>query len=151
MRKVVATITAGALILGGAALPAGAAGKKKKKIEESFVAQALPLPNLSSATGTADRSCLAGVEGVHKVSHPFEAPANGTIAAIVEGFTGDWDLFLTDEAGKEMVGSVQDQTAGASAEESFTYPLKKGQAVNITPCNWLGQPEVEVTYTFVSK
>src|SRR5687768_6955339 len=150
MRKVLATITAGALILGGAALPAGAAGKKKK-IQESFTAQAAPLPNYSSVTGTADRGCLAGVEGVHKVSHAFKVPANGTLSAIVEGFTGDWDLFLTDADGKEIVGSAEDQTAGAAAEESFTLPLKKGQEVNITPCNWLGQPQVEVSYTFVSK
>lgn len=147
MRKQLATIAVVGLAFSAILLPAHARGQK---VEDSFTAQAIPLPNLSSSTGTDQRSCLAGLEGVHKVSHPFSSKAAGILDATLEGFTGDWDLFITDADGNEILGSVGDQaTAGAPAEEEVALTLKPKQEVNIVACNWLGEPEVTVNYTFV--
>ncbi len=148
MRKLALLVVAG-LVVGSIAAPAAAGGKKP--VHGSFQATALPFPKLAAwgdPLGMTDRGCLAGFEGVHKVSHPFKAPYTGTLNATMAGFTGDWDLFITDADGKEIVGSLNDQTAGAPAEEAVTYPLKAKQQVNITACNWLGTPEAEVEYHF---
>lgn len=150
MRKLIALVVAAGLLGALGAQPA-LAKKKKKPIHQEFSAQALPFPNLSSATGTEQRGCLAGEEGVHKVSIPFEAPSAGMLSAEIAGFTGDWDLFITDEAGKELVGSLEDQTAGAAAEEKVSLPVKAKQKVNVVPCNWLGEPSVDGHFMFVPK
>lgn len=149
MRRAVIALALAALVAALGAVPALAGGKTTK---DSFDAQALPFPNYSSETGTAQRSCLAGQEGVHKVSHPFTAPAKGVLSAKVEGFTGDWDLFLTDSTGKELAGSVGDQIEGGDpATEEVSLPLKPKQVVNIVPCNFAGQPTVTVNFQFTTK
>lgn len=150
MRRTLVTIISLALVVGLVAGPA-AAGKRKKKakpIQETFTVQALPFPKLS-ATGLEGTGCMAGQEGVNFIPHPFEAPFSGTLTATMTGFTGDWDLFLTDESGAELIGSVNDQIqGGAEAVEEVTFDIKKGTTVNIVPCNWLGAPEATVDYVF---
>lgn len=152
MRKALSLSIAAVCAAGMLAVPASAGGKK---IHESFTAQALPLPKTAQVgdpVGIEETGCNAGVEGVHKVTHAFEAPFTGTLTAYMEGFTGDWDLFLIDADEKEVAVSVNDQIQGmAAAEESVSLRLKKGQAIGIRPCNWLGEPQVEVQYDFVSK
>ena len=145
MRRFVAL--AATALLAVSVAPAAAAGGK----HGSFAATALPFPNYSSHTETAEPGCLAGVDGVHNVSEPFTAPGKGVLKATMSGFTGDWDLYLTDDSGAPLLGSAQDQTAGAAAEESVELALKPKQTVNITPCNWAGAPEAEVHWEFVSK
>jgi hypothetical protein len=150
MRKTLVTMVVIGLVAGSFAAPATAQKKKQKKVEESFTAQALPFPNLSSATETEDRGCLAGIEGVNKVSHAFTTPGAGTLTAHMAGFVGDWDLFITDAEGKEIDGSVNDQALDmAPAEEKVTVKLKKGQDVHIVPCNWLGAPQAEIHIEYV--
>jgi hypothetical protein len=142
MRKTIVAMTVAGLMAGLVAMPAHARGKKK--VDESFTAQAAPFPNLSSATGTPERSCFAGMEDIHKVSVEFTAPGKGTLTASMEGFVGDWDLaVVVDEI---YIYSVNDQTAGAAAEEEVVVPLKPKQTVTISACNFAGAPEAEVLY-----
>jgi hypothetical protein len=143
MRKTLVTMVVIGLVAGSFAAPATAQKRKQKKVEESFTAQALPFPNLSSATETEDRGCLAGIEGVNKVSHAFTTPGAGTLTAHMAGF-------ITDAEGKEIDGSVNDQALDmAPAEEKVTVKLKKGQDVHIVPCNWLGAPQAEIHIEYV--
>lgn len=154
MRKMLVMLLTLGLLAGSLAAPAAAQKKKNKKstkkVEESFTANALPFPNLSSSTGTEDRGCLAGIEGVHKVSHAFTTPGVGTLTAHMAGFVGDWDLFVTDADGKELHGSLNDQaTAGAAAEEEVSLKLKKNEDIHVVACNWLGAPEALVHFEYV--
>lgn len=149
MRKVIAVLAVGAIAL-SLASPAAAGGKKKKKgthVHESFTATALPLPNLSGSTGTSERGCFAGQEGVHKVSTPFEAPGKGTLRLYMENFTGDWDLQVKDSEGRTIGESLNNQIdGGAPPEEEVNVVLTKGQQVQLVTCNWLGAPQAEVHY-----
>lgn len=124
MRKLIAILASFALIAGLLAAPAAAQGKKKKreKVHESFVAQALPLVNLQ-ATGTERRSCFAGVENVHWVGVEFESPGKGDLRLYMEGFTGDWDLAVVLEDGT-IVYALGDQIGGAPPEEEIVMALK---------------------------
>lgn len=152
MRKTLVIVLVVGLVAAMVAAPAHAQKKKKKKqhkVEESFEAQGLPFPNLSSLTGTEQRSCLAGIEGVHKTSHAFTTPGRGEMTAHMSGFTGDWDLFVTDADGKELNGSVGDQTAGEPAEEEVWVALKAKEDVFVVACNWLGAPTAEVHFEYV--
>lgn len=142
MRKTIVAITVAGLVAGLVAMPAHARGKKK--VDESFTAQAAPFPNFSSVTGTPIRSCFAGIEGVHWVSVEFTAPGKGTLTASMEGFVGDWDLAIVLDG--VYYYSVEDQTTGAPAEEGVVVPLKPKQTVAIAACNFLGAPEAEVQY-----
>ncbi len=148
MRKLIAVMLLGAL---GASMAAAPVLAGQKKIHDSFMAQALPFPNLSSATGTERRGCFAGVDGVHRATHEFKAPANGALSATIEGFVGDWDLAIESTDGAPLSESLADQTAGETAEEEAATTLKKGQTVNIVACNWLGEPQIEVHFMFVFK
>ncbi len=155
MRKSLSLLLTAVCAAGALAAPAAAGGKAGgKKVSDSFPAQALPLPKNSTVgdpLGIEETGCNAGQEGVHKVTHSFEAPFTGVLRAYMEGFTGDWDLFLIDADDKEVAVSANDQaTAMAAAEEEVSLPLKKGQTIGIRACNWLGEPQIEVHYDFVS-
>ena len=154
MRKAVSLLLTAAVAAGMLVGPASAGGKKT---HGSFPAQALPFPKLAAVgdeAGIEATGCNAGEEGVHKVTFPFEAPANGILTSYMEGFVGDWDLFLIDADENEVVVSANDQatTAGATAaEEEVTLTMKKGQVIGIRACNWLGEPQTEVHYDFIAK
>ena len=148
MRKLIAVMLLGAL---GASMAAAPAFAGKKKIHDSFTALALPFPNYSSHTATAKPGCTAGQEGVHWVGHEFKPPANGQLSASMEGFDGDWDLYVF-QGDVALMRSDQAQVPdGAPAEEKLALPLKKGKAVTIVACNWAGGPEATVHYQFVFK
>lgn len=151
MRKSLALLLTSAALASMLAIPASAGGKK---VHESFPAQALPFPKLAAVgdeAGITATGCNAGQEGVHKVTHTFEAPFTGSLTAYMEGFVGDWDLFLVDADENEVVVSVNDQIqAQAPAEESVTLAMKKGDVIGIRPCNWLGGPQVQVHYDFIA-
>lgn len=153
MHKLIAILATVALVAGLIAAPAAAQGKKKKKkvkVHESFVAQAVPFPNLSGTTGTERRSCFAGVEGVHWAGVEFESPGKGDLRLFMEGFTGDWDLAVVLEDGV-VVYALGEQTAGAPPEEEIIVSLKPKQTVELLACNFVGEPQVEVHYEGVFK
>jgi hypothetical protein len=148
MRKTLVMLIA-CVAVAGTVLPAGAFGRK---VHGTFSATAAPLANYSSYTATEKPGCLAGVEDVHWVATPYKAPANGKLSAVLEGFTGDWDLYITDAKGNPLIRSEAEQLGtsggGAPAKESVALKLRKGKTVNIVACNWLGEPQVEGHYIF---
>ena len=148
MRKLIAAVLLGAL---GASMAAAPALAGRKTIHGSFDAQALPFPNYSSHTGTAKPGCTAGQEGVHWVGHEFTPPENGQLTASMEGFDGDWDLYVF-QGDVALMRSDQAQVPdGAPPEEKIVLPLRKGKAVTIVACNWAGGLEATVHYQFVFK
>ncbi len=152
MRRAIATLVAAGLVAGFAAAPAMAGKKKKatKTISETISATAVPFPNLSSHTGTAMPGCTAGEEGVHKLTTPLETPGPGTLTFTMSGFTGDWDLYLFDDAGVPIARSDQAQVPDmAPPEEKIVAPLERGKTYELVVCNWAGAPQATAEYAFV--
>lgn len=152
MRKALASLIALGLVAGLSASPALAGKKKKvtKTITNTISATAVPFPNLSSHTGTPTPGCTAGQEGVHKVTTPLETPGAGTLTFEMSGFTGDWDLYLFDDAGVAIARSDNEQVGQSLAppEESLTAPLAKGKTYELVVCNWAGAPQATASYSF---
>ncbi|HYO61820.1 MAG TPA: PPC domain-containing protein, partial [Actinomycetota bacterium] len=128
MRKALASLVALGLVASFSASPALAGkAKKKKTISETIEVTAVPFPNLSSHTGTASPGCTAGQEGVHKHTHPFEAPGSGVLTLSMSGFTGDWDLYVFNAEGVAIARSDNAQVPDmAPPEEKVEMPLAKG-------------------------
>ena len=145
MRKTLALLVMAGLATGLFASP-GLAGGGQKKIEDTISLTALPFPNYSSHTGTADPGCTAGEEGVHKVTTPLHVPGKGKLSADLKGFTGDWDLYLLSKKGLILATSANDQTAGAPMEEAISAKFGKMADVAIVACNWAGAPQAELHY-----
>ncbi|MFN2586633.1 MAG: hypothetical protein ABR613_00755 [Actinomycetota bacterium] len=151
MRKALVSLIALGLVASLSA-PALAGKKKTKTISDSISATAAPFPNYSSTTGTPTPGCSAGQEGVHKVTTPLETPGSGTLTFTMSGFTGDWDLYLFDDAGIPIGRSDSAQVPdGAPAEEKVVAPLAKGKTYELVVCNWAGAPQATAEYTFVYK
>lgn len=151
MRKIIAVLASFALVVGLVAAPAAAGKKKKKKVKvhDSFSAQLLPLPNISSFTGTARPGCTAGVQDVHWAAHEFESPGKGDLRVYMEGFTGDWDLYVFEDGDVPIARSDNEQVGASMAppEEEVVVPLKPKQTVQLAICNWFGEPgPVEAHY-----
>lgn len=151
MRKSLVLLTVFAVLAALASVPAAAAGKKKT-VHDSFAAQAIPFPNLSSSTGTPRPGCSAGEEGVHWVGHELKAPFSGELTFYTDGFTGDWDLYVYD--GDVPIGRSDSAQVGeelAPPEEEVTLAMKKGQTFQLVACNWFGEPQIEAHFDLVSK
>lgn len=151
MKKLIAVLAAGALVLSMASV-ASAAKPKPKKVHDTFGATLFPFPKLAAwgdVLGLTDPGCTSGQEGVNWVAHEFTSPGKGTLRVYMEGFTGDHDLyvkiddvFIRSENAQVPLGA----DPPAPAEEEIKVPLKKGQTITLIACNWLGQPEVEAHY-----
>lgn len=135
-------------------VPAGApAGAEEGKHRGSFVAHALPLPVMEADVYYPRKgSCLDGVDGIHKVSEPFRAPASGALTVHVESLSGDWDIYVLGTRNEQLGVSDNAQLLdGADGEERLTVGLSRNQRVQMVACNWLGEPEVTVHFDFVAK
>jgi hypothetical protein len=147
MRRAIVYVLTAALVASLVAAPAAANRHRRVHVHESFAAEALPFPNLSGVTGTERRGCFAGIEDVHWVGENFRSPGRGRLDVYMEGFLGDWDLAVFDRRGRVLAESLQDQTAGAEAEERLRVRLRRNQRIVMVACNWLGEPgPVEVHY-----
>jgi hypothetical protein len=153
MRKFIAVLVALGVIAALVAAPALAG--KKKHIMDSFDATLLPFPKLAAAgdpAGVTQPGCLAGQKDVNYMTVEFTAPYSGKLSATTVGFTGDWDLYITDADGKPLMKSENDQIqGGAAAEEEVEWTLKAKETVGISVCNWLGAPQATVDYMFMGK
>ena len=148
MRKAIVVLAVLGMIL---ALPGGPAlaGKKAKKVSDSFSAQLAPFPKLANwgdVVGLTKPGCTAGQEGVHWVAQEFTSPGKGTLRAYMEGFVGDHDLYLFDGETAVVSSEGAQYDGSAPAEEEVAMPLTKGQVVTIVACNWLGGPDVLVNF-----
>ncbi|HEU0131043.1 MAG TPA: hypothetical protein VFQ85_08640 [Mycobacteriales bacterium] len=144
-RLVAALCAAGALA--AAATPASAASKPKTIKKSYQVSLPVPYPMLETVPG--GYGCNQGQEGVTRDTKTFTFPSNGTLVVSV-AFAGDWDLYLYDSKGT-MVGASENDTSGSVSPdvEKVTFKkIKKGAKYQIQPCNWLGEKDGTVTYTF---
>ena len=117
------------------------AARDRAPIEESYQATALPYPNGSYDDG---EGCFYAVDGVHKHLHEFEAPRKGKLEVGIPVITGDWDLFVTDTEGNVLTESSD----GNGVAEHTELKMKKAQQISIVTCNWAGEPQVTVEYSF---
>lgn len=146
-------VLVGALAVAASAAPATAA--RRKPIVKQYEATA-PAPdptNWASEAGVPTYSvCNQQVPNSwHK--HTFTAPAPGKLNIKVYGFTGDWDVLLTNTQGVELTfgGSpgINTPNAPTAGDESVAYKIKKAKTkINIISCNWAGGPTATVKYTF---
>lgn len=138
----------GSLVAGGA--PSSAAPKSQQRMRGKFSARALPLPLVDPDVYYPGKgSCLGGLEELNYVTEPFEAPAAGELDVTAAGFTGDWDIYVLDRAGRRLAQSEGDQVTGADeAQERLSVRLEAGSRVEMVACNWLGEPDVDVSYEF---
>jgi hypothetical protein len=150
MRKSITIVLGLALVAGAFAAPA-LAGKTTKG---TFTAVNAPLP----VTGDVeDDFCFnKGVEGVHKTTVPVKAAATGKLTVVLDGFEGDWDLYVTDaKTGSILGSSTGDQTSamaglgGDPADEKVQIPVIGKKTLNITACNWAGSPTATATWKYV--
>ena len=146
MRKSLALLLTAGLAAGVLASPGAAA--TKKKIEDTITITAVPFPNYSSHTATPEPGCVAGEEGVHKVTTPLHVPGAGKLTADMT-FTGDWDLYILNKKGLVLTSSAVDQTTGAAMEEAISLRFKKMADISIVACNWAGAPQAELHYKLV--
>jgi len=143
------------LVLGAALLATGIATgpatAKPKPITKTYTATASN-PDPTNYSPAAKYSvCEQTVPGSFHIEK-FKAPATGKLAVKLTGFTGDWDLLLTDAAKGTELGSGSASDVGNPAQpatEAATIKVKKaGTTYNIIACNWAGGPTGTVTYTF---
>lgn len=148
MRKTLALLISVGLAVGMLAAP-GVAGGKKKKERDTIALTAVPFPNYSSHTNTAEPGCVAGEEGVHKTTTPLHVPGPGKLTADLT-FSGDWDLYVFDKKGVALASSENDQIQdGAPMEEAVKVSFKKMADISVVACNWAGAPQGELTYKLV--
>lgn len=140
MRKTVLILAVLAFALVSVAAPALAA----KKRSGSFSASGVPFPGPDGCNGAH-----GAVEGVHVTSETFKAPFNGFLTVTMSGFEGDWDLFLNDSDGNELMASTESQLTGSAPTEEVLYPLTKKTEVMMSACNWIGGPSATVDWEFV--
>jgi hypothetical protein len=127
--------------------PAADAGGRK---HGSFIARAAPLPALDPDVYYPRKtSCLQGAPGVHYVAKPFRAPGAGTLVVYLEGFEGDWDIYVLNARLKRLGSSEDAQVlSGAAPAERLSVRITAHRRITIVACNWLGEPQVEVHYQF---
>lgn len=138
MRKSITMLLVLALLVALGAAPA-TAGKKKKG---SFSAEN-PVPAVDTCPTDAQ-------EDLSKTSEALKVPFNGILTVTMTDFQGDWDLYVTDADGGEIVSSVGSQLTGTPPEEEVSIYLPKGMSVQMIACNWIGGPTAEVAWELVA-
>ena len=133
-----------------AALPAGAA--PKPQTETYAVTAPVPFP-VNTAVPTYD-GCWQGQESLTKNTKPLTFTTEGSITAELN-YMGDWDLYLFDAKGAKSAASETSEEGNAGVmpgKEKITFKkIKPGAKYTLVVCNWLGQRDAQVTYTFTPK
>lgn len=134
--------------VGALGLPSAAdAGGRK---HGSFTARAAPLPALDPDVYYPRKtSCLQGAPGVHYVAKRFRAPSAGTLVVYLDGFEGDWDIYVLNARLKTLGSSEEAQVlSGAAPAERLSVRITERRRIAMVACNWLGEPQVDVHYKF---
>lgn len=113
---------------------------RERAYEGSFVAEAMPLPVAWAVSG---ETCMEGVEGVHRVTHPLRAPFSGWLEVKAD-FGGDWDLAVYGEDGRLALSGEQDATGGSV--ETLRLFVTRGREMQIVVCNFASQTQADVAY-----
>ena len=135
-----------ALTAAGTTAPAFAAKPKPKPkpITGSFTATANPDPTSDAPAGNTGK-CNPKTPTA-RVTQQFVVPAAGSLHVDVNN-TLDWSADLRDADG------VLTDSDGSSPQdkESLDAFFKKKTTVTIGVCNFAGEPQIKVTYTFTYK
>ncbi|HWL35145.1 MAG TPA: hypothetical protein VNQ77_03030 [Frankiaceae bacterium] len=151
--RITPLVLAGALAATALAGTATAAPKKKPITKSYDASAASPDPtNWANDAGGGYSVCAQRVPGSFH-THTFTAPALGKINIKVTGFTGDWDVLITDSKGTEIAAGgssgINTPDAPTAGDESVTLKIKKAKSkINIITCNWVGGPSAKVKYVF---
>ena len=134
MRKVLAALVLSGMIAGVSG-PAQAGRTKTIKKEVTFTAP-VPAPVYSDVDPAG---CLwqGAVEDVSKDTYQFKTPKHrgkGTLNFKIDGFDGDWDLYVFDEKGGLLASSTTNNEG--QSYEAVTVRLAKLTTVDIVTCNW---------------
>jgi hypothetical protein len=137
---------------GVAALPADAAPKKKPApIKKTVQMSLLPVPDPPDSS-LADSCTRAQLENVSIHSEKLVTKGAGLLTATVTGFTGDWDITVTDDAGDTLATGSGTTTPNASAgTDTVTLKLKKKATLYVHYCNFVGTPQATGSYVFTYK
>ena len=143
MKRTIASalaITAAIMTVGGAA-----EANHKKPITKTYTATATNPDPTNYAGGNVCRRNVPGSAHVEE----FSAPEAGTLKAELGKFTGDWDMLLIDDKGRELSSSGGGEFV--DGKEKMVYKVKKSMTLNIIACNWAGGPTAEGKYEFTFK
>lgn len=143
MRKMLATLVAGCLLVGMGVTPAGAG--RKKTVKQQWDVAAAPFPGADDHTNPAEE---CGVEGVSYSVHSFTTPGKGKLDTRINAFEGEWDLYVTDSAGRLLGSSVQFM---GTPEERVVIRVGARVDLQIYACNFLGGPTAHGELKFVYK
>lgn len=133
-----------ALTAAGSSVPAMAGKPKPKPINGSFTAQATPDPTSDAPAGNTGK-CNPKTPTA-RVTQAFTVPAAGVLHVDVNN-TLDWSADLRDAEGV----LTDSDGSGPQDKEVLDYPFKKKTNVVIGVCNFSGEPQIKVTYTFTYK
>jgi hypothetical protein len=143
MRARTALVASLVLVAAAGSLSSATAAPKPKPITKSYTATAFP----PSPTNVQLGVCNGDVPGSN-FDTEFKAPFAGRLTVDMTGFQGDWDMALVQD-GANAQESAQDIDAPIDTPEHIDgYKLKKGEAITIRNCNFLGGPTASVKYTF---
>ena len=120
-----------------------------KGFTEEYDVQGTPWVNPPTGPPCSDGT----MEGASRTSRTFKLPSAGTIEVTVNGFRGDWDTSIQNEAGAVLAagsGTDTGDTASITADgtEKATMKLKKAMTVKVAACNFLGSPTAHVKVVF---
>lgn len=134
MRKLLVALAIGGLAV--ASVPGTAVAGKKKTVKEEVTFTA-PLPQpIYSDVDTAGCLWQGSQEDVSKDTYTFETPksrGSGTLNFRLDGFEGDWDLFVLRD-GNVLASSTADDSV--QYEEINGLKLPSASSVDIVACNW---------------
>lgn len=122
-------------------LPALGANAKDQVIKGSFEAKATPMPAGWPVPGDG---CMAGPEGVHRVSKRLNAPFSGWLYANAE-FTGDWELAVFESGGSRLAISEHQFNTDEPMEQVYLH-VRRGQVLDLAVCNAASTSSAQVTY-----
>jgi hypothetical protein len=152
--RLTSLVLAGALVAAGAAAtPASAASKKPISKSYAVTAPAPDPTNWADLGGVAGYSVCAQRIPNSFQKFSFTAPATGRLKVSLTGFTGDWDLLVTDAKGNEVTAGGSDgrntPATQGEGDENVTVKVKKARTTyNLIACNWVGGPTGTLAYTF---
>ena len=139
-------VLAAAVALAGT-LPANAA---PKPISETYAVVA-PVPFPMTTDVPNMDGCWNGEETLSKNSKPLTFTTPGSFTAELT-YMGDWDLYLFDAKGAKAAASETTEEGNAGVmpgkEKVVFKKIKPGAEYTLVACNWLGQKDATVTYTF---
>ena len=147
------TLSATALVLVVASVPAHAATKPKPKpVTKTYSMQLAPVPYPAQSTSCTE----SALEGIAMHTESLSVKGAGTLSVKVSGFSGDWDITVVDAADNEVIDVGSGTTTGPAAPsmagvDTVDVKVKRATKFLIRTCNFAGTLSATGTYTFKYK